>query len=334
MIIVMHKNSTSQQLLDVEHRIEKHGLTVQISQGVERTIIGVLGQPTDDLREELERVDGVSEVIRVSKPYKLASREFHPENTLVQVGNVVIGGDEVVVMAGPCAIEIERQLMDTAEAVIKAGATILRGGAFKPRTSPYSFQGLGVEGLALLQNASKQTGLPIVTEIVTPEDADTVANYADILQIGARNAQNYRLLDAVATTNKPILLKHGLATTYEEWLLAAERIMDHGNSNVIMCQRGIRTFESYTRFALDLASVPSIKSLSHLPIVVDPSHSSGRYELVIPMALASVAAGAHGLIVEVHPEPDQALCDGAQALTFGNFSKLMTLVKSVSKSLK
>lgn len=334
MIIVMHKNSTPQQLLEVEKRIEKHGLTVQISQGVERTVIGVLGQPTDDLREELERVDGVSEVIRVSKPYKLASREFHPESTLVQVGDVVFGGDDVVVMAGPCAIENERQLIDTAEAVKKAGAGILRGGAFKPRTSPYSFQGLGLEGLKLLQSASKQTGLPIVTEIVTPEDADTVANYADILQIGARNAQNYRLLDAVAITNKPILLKHGLATTYEEWLLAAERIMDHGNSNVIMCQRGIRTFESYTRFSLDLASVPSIKLLSHLPIVVDPSHSSGRYELVIPMALAAVAAGAHGLIVEVHPEPDQALCDGAQALTFENFNKLMTLVKSVSKSLK
>ena len=334
MIIVMHKNSTPQQLLEVEKRIEKHDLTVQISQGVERTVIGVLGQPTDELREELERVDGVSEVIRISKPYKLASREFHPDSTLVHVGDVVLGGDDVVVMAGPCAIENERQIMDTAEAVKKAGAGILRGGAFKPRTSPYSFQGLGLEGLKLLQSASKQTGLPIVTEIVTPEDADTVANYADMLQIGARNAQNYRLLDAVSATNKPILLKHGLATTYEEWLLAAERIMAHGNSNVIMCQRGIRTSESYTRFALDLASVPSIKSLSHLPIVVDPSHSSGRYELVIPMALAAVAAGAHGLIVEVHPEPDQALCDGAQALTFENFNKLMRLVKSVSQSLK
>ena len=333
MILVMKKDSTQEDIEGVKERIKHHGLTTQVSKGVERTIIGVVGQPLPELQDELERLPGVSEVIRVSKAYKLASREFHPQNTIVTVGNVSFGGDEVVVMAGPCAVENEKQLMDSAIAVKAAGAQILRGGAFKPRSSPYSFQGLGEQGLKLLAKARDEIGLPIITEVVTSEDVEQVAIYADILQVGARNAQNFRLLDAVAKANKPVLLKHGFSSTYEEWLLAAERILSQGNSQVIMCQRGVRTFETYTRFTLDLASVPSIKSLSHLPIVVDPSHSSGRYDLVTPMAVAAIAAGAHGLIVEVHSEPNKALCDGAQALTFNNFQRLMTQVRAISQAL-
>jgi len=333
MIVVMRPDATEEQVRQVQSAIERHGLRTQVSRGVERIVIGVLGRVFPELKDEVERLPGVAEAIRITKPYKRASREFHPENTVVRIGDVTIGGDEVVVMAGPCAVESEEQLLATAHAVKQAGARILRGGAFKPRTSPYSFQGLGVHGLRLLAKAREETGLLVVTEVLAPEDVDLVATYADILQVGARNAQNFRLLEAVGRSGKPVLLKHGFATTYEEWLLAAEYILAQDNPNVILCQRGIRTFEPFTRFTLDVASVPAIKLLSHLPIIVDPSHSAGRWQLVTPLALAGVAAGADGLLVEVHPCPEQALCDGAQALTPERFRDLMHRVRAVAGAL-
>lgn len=334
MIVVMRPSPTQQEVETVCRYIEgKPGLRTQVSQGVERAIIGIIGRVYPELKDELERLPGVREVIRVSKPYKLASREFHPLNTVVRVGDVEIGGDEVVVFAGPCAVESERQVMEAARFVKAMGAKVLRGGAFKPRTSPYSFRGLGVSGLRLLAKAREETGLLVVTEVMAPEDVDLVATYADILQIGARNAQNYRLLEAAGRSKKPVLLKHGLAMTYEEWLLAAEYILSQDNPNVILCQRGVRSFETYTRFTLDVASVPSIKELSHLPVIVDPSHSAGRRTLVEPLALAGVAAGADGLLVEVHPNPKEALCDGAQALTLDDFRRLMEKVRAVATAL-
>ncbi|HZA22222.1 MAG TPA: 3-deoxy-7-phosphoheptulonate synthase, partial [Dehalococcoidia bacterium] len=287
-----------------------------------------------DLKDEMEILPGVMEVVRISKPYKMASREFHPENTVVQVGDVLIGGSEPVIMAGPCSVEDEEQMVSTARAVKAAGAKILRGGAFKPRTSPYSFRGMGIEGLQLLNIAKQETGLPIITEVMAPADVDTVAQYSDILQIGARNMQNYNLLDAVGETEKPVMVKRGLSATYEEWLLAAEYVLSGGNNNVMLCERGIRAFETFTRFTLDVAAVPVIKRLSHLPIIGDPSHSTGKWYLVTPVALAAIAAGAHGLLIEVHPNPDVAKCDGPQSLTFQNFDALMEGVRSVSAAVR
>ena len=333
MIVVMGKDSTEDDLKQVERRVESHGLKAQISHGVERTVVGVLGQTFSELKDELEMLSGVAEVVPISKPYKLSSREFKKENSVVKVGDTVIGGDEVVVMAGPCSVEDEKQIVSTAIAVKAAGAHILRGGAFKPRTSPYAFRGMGLSGLRLLAKARKETGLPVVTEVMACEDVDMVAQYADILQIGARNMQNYSLLDAVGKVRKPVLLKRGLAASYEEWLLAAEYVLSGGNSQVILCERGIRTFENQTRFTMDMAAIPVIQRLSHLPIVADPSHGTGKWYLVTPIALAAVAAGAHGLLVEVHPNPDQAKSDGPQSLTFENFSSLMGQVKSVAHSV-
>jgi 3-deoxy-7-phosphoheptulonate synthase len=284
-----------------------------------------------EFKDELELLPGVSEVVIISKPYKLASREFHPEATIVQVGDTCIGGPDPVIMAGPCSVEDEEQMVSTAKAVKAAGATILRGGAFKPRTSPYSFRGMGLEGLKLLELAKQETGLPIITEVMALGDVDTVARYADILQIGARNMQNYNLLDQVGAVDKPVMIKRGMAASYEEWLLAAEYVMAAGNPNVMLCERGIRGFEQLTRFTLDVAAIPVIQRLSHLPIIADPSHSTGKWYLVTPVALASVAAGAHGLLVEVHPNPDQAKCDGAQSLTFDNFESLMGQVHALSQ---
>jgi 3-deoxy-7-phosphoheptulonate synthase len=304
-----------------------------LSGGVERTIVGVVGKIYPELKDELERLPGVAEVIRISKPYKLSSREFHPEDTVVRVGDVSIGGDEVVVMAGPCSVESEQQILETAAAVRAAGARILRGGAFKPRSSPYSFRGLGEEGLRLLAKARQETGMPVITEVMASEDVSLVEEYADILQIGARNIQNFTLLDAVGRAHKPVLLKRGFSTTYEEWFLSAEYIQAGGNQQVILCERGVRTFETYTRNTLDLAAVPAVKRLSHLPIVVDPSHAAGKWHLVLPLALGSVAVGAHGLIVEVHPHPDRALSDGAQSLTFENFTRLMDSARAVAISV-
>jgi 3-deoxy-7-phosphoheptulonate synthase len=330
----MAKDSTLRNLDEVQRRIEAHGLAVNISQGVERTVVGVLGSIPPDLKDEMEVLPGVAEVVRVSKPYKLASREFHPDNSVVMVGDVAIGGPEPVIMAGPCSVEDEEQMVSTARAVKAAGARILRGGAFKPRTSPYSFRGMGIEGLELLRLAKQETGLPIITEVMAPGDVDTVAQYADILQIGTRNMQNYNLLDEVGRINKPVMVKRGFAAPYEEWLLAAEYVMAGGNTQVILCERGIRAFEHYTRFTLDVAAIPVIKRLSHLPILADPSHSTGKWYLVTPVALAAIAAGAHGLLVEVHPNPDLAKCDGPQSLTFQNFSSLMDQVRAVVAAVR
>ena len=334
MIVVMARDTASEDLENVRKRIEGRGLRAQINLGEERAVVGVMGSIPPDFKDEMELMSGVSEVVMVSKPYKLASKEFHPDNTLVKVGDAVIGGPKPVIMAGPCSVEDEEQMVSTAKAVKKAGATVLRGGAFKPRTSPYSFRGMGEDGLKLLNLAKQETGLPIITEVMATADVETVAEYADILQIGARNMQNYNLLDEVGLVGKPVMVKRGLAASYEEWLLAAEYVMAGGNEQVILCERGVRGFETFTRFTLDVAAVPVIKRLSHLPIVCDPSHSTGKWYLVTPVALASVAAGAHGLLIEVHPNPDVAKCDGPQSLTFENFDILMDQVNAVASVRK
>jgi len=334
MIVVMARDTASEDLENVRQRIEGRGLRAQINLGEERAVIGVMGSIPPDFKDEMELMNGVSEVVMVSKPYKLASKEFHPDNTVIKVGDAVIGGPDPVIMAGPCSVEDEEQMVSTAKAVKNAGATVLRGGAFKPRTSPYSFRGMGEDGLKLLNLAKQETGLPIITEVMATADVETVAEYADILQIGARNMQNYNLLDEVGLIGKPVMVKRGLAASYEEWLLAAEYVMAGGNEQVILCERGVRGFETFTRFTLDVAAVPVIKRLSHLPIVCDPSHSTGKWYLVTPVALASVAAGAHGLLIEVHPNPDVAKCDGPQSLTFENFDILMDQVNAVASVRK
>ncbi|MCH2500952.1 MAG: 3-deoxy-7-phosphoheptulonate synthase [Dehalococcoidia bacterium] len=334
MIVVMAPGAAQPDLDNIRVRIEDRGLRAQINTGAERTVIGVMGSIPPDFKDEMELMNGVDEVIIISKPYKLASKEFHPDDTIIKVGDAVIGGPKPVIMAGPCSVEDEEQMVSTAKAVKAAGATVLRGGAFKPRTSPYSFRGMGEDGLKLLQLAKQETGLPIITEVMATADVETVAKYADILQIGARNMQNYNLLDEVGLIGKPVMVKRGLAASYEEWLLAAEYVMAGGNEQVILCERGVRGFETFTRFTLDVAAVPVIKRLSHLPIVADPSHSTGKWYLVTPVALASVAAGAHGLLIEVHPNPDQAKCDGPQSLTFENFDILMDQVNAIASVRK
>ena len=333
MIVVMRKDSTGDDLERLQKRIEGHGLRAHLSEGVERTVVGVLGQTFLELKDELELMPGVLEVVPISKPNKLSSREFKSEDTIVRVGDVAIGNDEVVVMAGPCAVEDEEQVMSTARAVKAGGAKVLRGGAFKPRTSPYSFRGIGVRGLQLLAMAREETGLPVVTEAMAPEDVGMIAEYADMIQIGTRNAQNFNLLDEVGKIRKPVLLKRGFASSYEEWLLSAEYILSGGNSQVVLCERGIRTFETATRFTIDLAAIPMIKDLSHLPVMADPSHATGRANLVTPMSLAAVAAGAHGIIVDVHPNPSVAKCDAAQALTFEKFEEMMAQVLAVARAV-
>ena len=334
MIVVMAPGTAQPDLDSIRVRIEDRGLRAQINTGAERTVIGVMGSIPPDFKDEMELMNGVDEVIIISKPYKLASKEFHPDDTIIKVGDAVIGGPKPVIMAGPCSVEDEEQMVSTAKAVKAAGASVLRGGAFKPRTSPYSFRGMGEDGLKLLQLAKQETGLPIITEVMATADVETVAKYADILQIGARNMQNYNLLDEVGLIGKPVMVKRGLSASYEEWLLAAEYVMAGGNEQVILCERGVRGFETFTRFTLDVAAVPVIKRLSHLPIVADPSHSTGKWYLVTPVALASVAAGAHGLLIEVHPNPDQAKCDGPQSLTFENFDILMDQVNAIASVRK
>ena len=334
MIVVMAPGAAKDDLDSIKNRIESRGMKAQINTGSERVVVGVMGSIPPDFKDEMELMNGVDEVILISKPYKLASKEFHPDDTIIKVGDAVIGGPDPVIMAGPCSVEDEEQMVSTAKAVKAAGATVLRGGAFKPRTSPYSFRGMGEDGLKLLQLAKQETGLPIITEVMATADVETVAKYADILQIGARNMQNYNLLDEVGLIGKPVMVKRGLAASYEEWLLAAEYVMAGGNEQVILCERGIRGFETFTRFTLDVAAVPVIKRLSHLPIVVDPSHSTGKWYLVTPVALASIAAGAHGLLIEVHPNPDQAKCDGPQSLTFENFDILMEQVNAIASVRK
>lgn len=332
MIVVMKTGSSQDEIRRVVNRIEVGGLIAHISQGIEHTVIGVLGQAFPELRDTLELLPGVEQVIPVTKPYKLASREFHPQDTIVELNGVTIGGNEIVVIAGPCAVESEEQLLSTAQAVKAAGATILRGGAFKPRTSPYQFRGLGESGLKILAQAGKETQMPIITEVMSPDHVDLVAKYTDILQIGARNMQNFVLLDEVGKTKKPVLLKRGLSSNIQEWLLAAEYILVQGNEQVILCERGIRTFESYTRNTMDVSAIPIIEKVSHLPIIADPSHATGKWYLVLPLALAAVAAGADGLLIEVHPNPDLALADGPQSLTFDNFRLLMAQLLPIAEA--
>jgi 3-deoxy-7-phosphoheptulonate synthase len=333
MMVVMKKEHTKEELQEVLDHLKESGLGAHLSVGVERTVIGVLGRIYPELAEEVEAFPGVEEAIPITRPYKLAGRELKPEDTVVKVGDVSIGGGSVVVMAGECSIENEEQMMATARLVKETGGHILRGGAFKPRTSPHAFRGLGEEGLKILAAAKAETGLPIVTEVMDPRDVDMVAAYADILQIGTRNAQNFYLLDEVGRCGKPVLLKRGMASTVEDWLLCAEYILARGNGQVILCERGIRTFETGTRFTLDVSSIPLAKRLSHLPVVADPSHGTGRWYLVEPMSLAAVAAGADGVMVEIHPNPDRALSDGAQSLNFDNFRRLMQRLQTVGEAL-
>jgi len=352
MIVVMKPTSSEADIERVLKYLEKHGLSGHLSQGVERTVIGVLGAVgpsgapgslvgiNPSLGESLESLPSVDSVIRVSKPYKLASREFHPTDTIIDVsapcvtgGVVSIGSNAVVMMAGPCTVETEKQLMTTAEAVRKQGATILRGGAFKPSTSPYGFRGLGKTGLQLLAKARTEFGMAIITEVMTPTDVPLVSEYADILQIGTRNMQNYMLLDEVGRINKPVVLKRGMSSTIEEWLLAAEYILSQCNSNVILCERGVRTFEKYTRNTMDISAIRVIKQLSHLPMISDPSQGTGRRDLFTPMTLASIAAGTDGLLIEVHPNPDEALKDGAQSLTIDQFKELMPQAHAVAQAI-
>lgn len=335
MIVVMKKDCNEAEINDILMRLTASKLKGHLSKGVERTVIGVVGvtQVLSGLRETLGLMSGVEEVVPITRPYKLCSREFKPENTIIKVGNVAIGGNEIVVMAGPCAVETRDQVLSTARAVKEAGANILRGGAFKPSTSPYNFRGLGEEGLKLLAEARQETGLPLITEVLTPNDVELVAKYADILQIGARNMQNFSLLDEVGKARRPVMLKRGMSATIQEWLLAAEYILAQGNSNVILCERGIRTFENYTRNTTDISAVPIIHKLSHLPVIVDPSHGTGKWYLVTPVALAAVAAGADGLMIEVHPTPDSALKDGAQSLNFERFKQLMVQLKSLTAAI-
>jgi 3-deoxy-7-phosphoheptulonate synthase len=333
MMVVMKKEHTKEELEEVLGHLKENGLGAHLSVGVERTVIGVLGHIYPELAEEIEAFPGVEETIPITRPYKLASRELRPEDTVVKVGDVAIGGGTVVVMAGECSIESEEQMMATARLVKETGGHILRGGAFKPRTSPHAFRGLGEEGLKILAAARAETGLPIVTEVMDPRDVDMVAGYADILQIGTRNAQNYFLLDEVGRCGKPVLLKRGMASTVEDWLLCAEYILARGNGQVILCERGIRTFETGTRFTLDISSIPLAKRLSHLPVVADPSHGTGRWYLVEPMCLAAVAAGADGVMVEIHPNPDRALSDGAQSLKFDKFRRLMQRLDTVAEAV-
>jgi len=333
MFIVMQQRHTEGELADILERLTQMGFSGHVSQGVERTVVGVVGRTYPELKETLEMWPGVDEVVPISRPHKLSGREFQPHDTVIKVGDVTIGGEVLVVMAGPCAVETEEQLLEAARAVKAAGANILRGGAFKPSTSPYSFRGLGKDGLELLAQARQETGMPIITEVMTPQDVELVSRYADILQVGARNMQNFNLLDEVGKTQKPVMLKRGMSATIQEWLLSAEYILVQGNRQVMLCERGIRTFETYTRNTMDVSAIPIIKKLSHLPIIADPSHGTGKWHLVTPLSLAAVAAGADGLMIEVHPRPDQALKDGAQSLTFDNFQQLMAQVVRVAASV-
>ena len=323
MIVVMKTNATENQIVGVQKAIRELGFKDHRIHGEERNVVAVLGHVYPELVDELGVLEGVDTVVRISKPYKLASREVNPYDTIVRVGQVEIGGGSIVVMGGPCSVDTEENVLEAARAVKAAGGHILRGGAFKPRTSPYAFRGHGEKGLQILAAARAETGLPVVTEVMDARDVQLVAKHADILQIGARNSQNYTLLDEVGRSGKPVLLKRGMSATIEEWLLAAEYVLSHGNRDVILCERGIRTFETATRFTFDVTAIPLVKKLSHLPLIGDPSHATGKWDLVEPVALAAIAAGADGLEVEVHPNPDHALSDGAQSLTPKNFAKLM-----------
>jgi 3-deoxy-7-phosphoheptulonate synthase len=324
MIIAMKSDATEEQIEEVCESIRRYGYNPHVIRGEERVVIGAVGHGDNkDHLQNLRSVPGVADVVPILQPYKIVSRELKPQKTVVRVGDLEVGGDRFIVMAGPCSVETRDQLMETADAVKKSGAHLLRGGAYKPRTSPYDFQGLEVEGLKLLAEARERTGLKIVTEVVTTEDTDIVAEYADVLQVGARNMQNFALLKRLGQVKRPVLLKRGMSSTIKELLLSAEYIASHGNDQIILCERGIRTFETATRNTLDLAAVPLLNELSHLPVVVDPSHATGRRSLVKPMAKAAIAAGADGLLIEVHPRPQEAWSDGPQSLTPAMFAELM-----------
>jgi 3-deoxy-7-phosphoheptulonate synthase len=333
MLVVMDAHASGEQIEEVCEQVRRAGLTPHPIPGSLRTAIGITGNKAMIDSEQIELMPGVVKVIHVTKPYKLVGREFKPEDTIINLNGLTIGGDELVVIAGPCAVESREQLLEIAHAVKEAGAVILRGGAFKPRTSPYSFQGLGEEGLEILAEAREQTGLLIVTETIDPENVTLVEKYADILQVGARNMQNFTLLKRIGNSKKAVLLKRGMSATIEEFLMAAEYILSEGNYNVILCERGLRTFNNYTRFTLDISTIPEVKRISHLPIIADPSHGTGRWKMVAPMARASIAAGADGVIIEVHPNPLEALSDGPQSLTPENFVRLMDVLDQIGSAM-
>ena len=332
MVVVMEERATESQIEQVVARLVEMGMDVHRSTGVTRTVLGAVGQGHPD-PGLIELLDGVHEVLRISEPYKLASRTFKPDDTTITIGDVRIGGDEVIVMAGPCSAENESQVRAAAAAVRRAGAKIFRGGAFKPRSSPYSFQGLGEEGLRLLRDASNAENMKLVTEVMDISQIDVIDRYTDIYQVGARNMQNFTLLRELGHVRKPVLVKRGISATIEEWLLSAEYVLSGGNTDVILCERGIRTFETATRNTLDLSAIPFVKKLSHLPIVVDPSHATGRRDKVAPMARAAVAAGADGLLIEVHCDPDHALSDGAQSMFPSQFDRLMAELRIIAPAI-
>lgn len=333
MIIIMRNNATKADIEAMERRLADFGFQTHPIYGETKTVIGAIGDKRRLSMNQLLMMNGVENIVPIMKPYKLAGRELQKEQSIISVGNTTIGGEQITVMAGPCAIESQDQFSYVAKQVKAAGATILRGGAFKPRSSPYSFAGLEEEGLKIMRRAGDETGLPICTEVLDPRDVDLVANYADMMQIGARNMQNFKLLREVGKHNKPILLKRGLSSTIEEWLMAAEYIMSEGNENVVLCERGIRTFEPSTRNTFDLSAIPVTKELSHLPIIADPSHAAGTYKYVDALALGAVAAGADGLMIEVHQSPETAMSDGEQSLTPEHFAGLMKKLKPIADAV-
>ncbi|MBI5233316.1 MAG: 3-deoxy-7-phosphoheptulonate synthase [Deltaproteobacteria bacterium] len=333
MIIVLRKDATEEEINHVVEKITEAGLAVHISRGKERTIIGAIGDEALIAAVPLEALPGVEKVMPILKPYKLVSREFRAESSVMEVNGVTIGKDKVCVIAGPCSVETRESLLKVAHDIKAAGAAILRGGAFKPRTSPYDFQGLGEEGLKFLKEAKRETGLPIISELMDPRDTELICEYVDIIQIGARNMQNFRLLTEVGKAGKPVLLKRGLSATIKEFLMSAEYIAAQGNKDIILCERGIRTFETATRNTLDISAVPVLKEETHLPVFIDPSHAVGRWGLVAPLAKAAIAVGADGLMIEVHPDPENALCDGAQSLKPDKFADLMRELAKVAAAV-
>lgn len=334
MMVIMRANASEADVANVVAYVEKNGLNAHLSKGAERTVIGVVGDIRRVSKETFELMDGVDSVMRISRPYKITSREFQPEKTTFNVNGVKVGSDEILIIAGPCSVEGRQELLEIAQAVKEAGGHALRGGAFKPRTSPYAFQGMGEAGLEILAEARELTGLPVVTEVMAPEQVPLVAKYADVLQIGARNMQNYNLLHAVGKTDKVILLKRGMSATAEELLMAAEYVLSDGNRRVILCERGIRTFETATRNTTDINAIPVLQAQTHLPVVLDPSHSTGKWEYVLPIARAAIAAGADGLIVEVHQCPEEAASDGAQSLKPEKFAQMVRQIRAVAEAVE
>jgi 3-deoxy-7-phosphoheptulonate synthase len=333
MLIIMHSNATQSQISAIIEKADALGLRAHLSRGLERTVVGVIGDTRPVIRSQFQGMDGVREVVPITKPYKLASREFQPDDTIVPLNHLKVGGEEIILIAGPCSVESRTQILETAHAVKEAGAHALRGGAFKPRTSPYSFQGLGVAGLELLAEAREATGLPIVTEVMSADRVEIATQYADVLQIGARNMQNYNLLHAVGESHHPILLKRGLSSTIDELLMSAEYILSHGNRRIMLCERGIRTYETATRNTTDINAIPVLKNRTHLPVILDPSHSTGHWEYVNAIARAGVAAGADGLIIEVHLDPANAASDGDQSLKPERFAELVKQARAIAEAI-